>query len=698
MPAQVGISNLRHRLPAVLLLIPISAMAWLLIFQVQAGRRATWRLTDEVTLEGSSVVRTERLSWRKRRLAIDLTTGDTTESAYRSATDYTNAYTRWNSRSDTIRLARAPAHTVVHVEDRLGNVIADTRIDGRFSLIGDEFLVGVVDKQFAIRNIRSVENAVISPTEFQDFSNVEIAPVDGFDRFIRRARVGNGTLLELYEIANSEARMISSWPAENENVVSCSGKIYNWKRLADIRFAAPATTNKPEPDWTIDVHDASGRILDPIDLPSPFNSGANKCKIIQNTVRFVDSVSNSVRYFDLERQQEIRLPAGCINGYTSPWDKSLTHFIGTYDLTTDRFKPPFILVTYDHNSRQLTSNLEIGAPFSVLGPSKSGNLLLASSAYGYSVIEVGPDGREVIQTHAPYAWAGWVMPLTALLFIAWAVYWVRCSIRDAGWAWIDCLLIGGFPLVCVWLRSLYVESAPLILVYQLGIYIGLLSTATIWLAMGQTRASLRFLVVAIIICLGIRNGLAVARDEQVAFPIVAITLITALALACFSRVARLCGLRFTGPGLPVSSGPSQSTIGGFFWTTLGIAILAMEFRSLARIGVTGNSGELAALALVGICCGLLTFAAAALALTRNRRLAVCTGVLSNCVAIAAVALPWTMFVYGFSPNLPANWLLVALSLTIPFAATFTLLLPYRLRGWRITRGSQVAASACQNPS
>ncbi len=313
-------------------------------------------------------------------------------------------------------------------------------------------------------------------------------------------------------------------------------------------------------------------------------------------------------------------------------------------------------------------------------------MLLVSSAYGYSVIEVTAESSEVIRQHAPYAWAAWLMPLTAALFATWAVYCVRCSIQDEGWAWIDCLLIGEIPLTCVWQRLLTVESEPIVLLFEVGIYLGLLSVATLWLVFGQARVSLRFLVVAVIVSIGLRYGLAVPRDEQLEAPVVVVTLAAAVGVYGLGRTLRCFGLKCRNQLLPSpKTSPPRVTVAGFFWAAPAIALLAVEARTLRPIHVVDGVANLFGMASVGAAFSLFLMIAAMLALSPSKRLHAFASVFCGAVAVAAVALPWSMFVYGFrldhfvgtvgSTILPSAML-------IPFTAMFILLLPYRLRGWR----------------
>lgn len=706
MQVPIGLTPVRHRLPAVIALLPICAMAWLLIFHVPVGRRSHLRYISEATLEGNSVVRTERLKWIPRRVAIDLESGKSTilprktelysYATYLQAIYYTYSE-RVNSRGDVARLRQErnsqQGEILVHVQDADGSVRVDNqsvRCADMPILVGDDYLVSSDNLQLEIRDLRNINNLVthsISPS-----ANDDLQAIDGYSRFVRHASSNSSTAerVELYEVIDARPRLLTSWPVEpNMHSISRQGKIYNWKPVSPVQSpGALVTAPQPPAQPTVEVRDASGHITKSIELPKPFIFGTGLLGFRRDIVLLVDYTANSIRYYDPLYEREIKLPKGCtLTVRDSAFDNGKLHFSGTYDLTTDQYVEPCRFVTYNRKSGQIETDLHLDAPFNYFTELDSGNPLLISSAYGYSVMEVSEDGSEIVRTHAPYAWAGWMMPLTALLFAAWSTYWVRCSIQDGGWTWIDCLLIGGLPLVCIWQRMHAVESHLLMLIYEVGLYVGVLSLVTAWLVFGRTRASLRFLVVAVLVSLGLHFGLAVPRDEQVEAPVIFFTFATATGMCAFGSILRFAGLTCLNETQPPADTPRpRITIAGYFWATIGIALLTVEARSVTQIRMTGDMAELGILAIVGGTCGLLMLIAALLALCRKPSIHYCTGALCGLVAAAAVALPWSIFVYGarFSPPAAAtNWGLVPAALTIPFATTFILFLPYRTRGWRI---------------
>lgn len=685
--------SIRHRLPAALAFLPIAVMAWLLIYKVPVGRRPSWHSRRVVALDGNQVVRSERLNWVKRRVAIDLQSGKSSILPRKPWDDYESYLKHVNSRGERIWLRKArrnPIDYEVHVEDADGNLKIDQPLTllGRPILVGGEYLVASSYAKVEIRDLRNID--AVSFTSMTPTTDTTIEPIEGYARFVRRVTKLARDTVELYEIVDSKAQLLSSWEVEANTGISCyRGKIYSWKRTPlRTNTLTPLVSLAASAPGIVEVRNASGSVLESIQLPNSIGPARNRVSLRGDTAQFLDTASGRIRYFDLQFQREVPLPAGCVTCLHKPIQGDrYRYFLGTYDLATDHFKQPYRWVTYDRTSGKIVSDIDIGSPFCDFRNASTGNFLLVSAASGYSIIEVSEDGSEIVRTHAPYAWAGWMMPLTALLFAAWSTYWVRCSIQDGGWTWIDCLLIGGLPLVSIWQRMHAVESHLLMLIHEVGLYVGVLSLATAWLVFGRTRASLRFLVVAVLVSLGLHFGLAVPRDEQVEAPVIFFTLATAAGMCAFGSILRFAGLTCLNETQPPADTPRpRITIAGYFGATIGIALLTVEARSVTQIRMTGDMAELGILAIVGGTCGLLMLIAALLALCRKPSIHYCTGALCGLVAAAAVALPWSIFVYGarFSPPAAAtNWGLVPAALTIPFATTFILFLPYRIRGWRI---------------
>lgn len=169
---------------------------------------------------------------------------------------------------------------------------------------------------------------------------------------------------------------------------------------------------------------------------------------------------------------------------------------------------------------------------------------------------------------------------------------------------------------------------------------------------------------------------------------IASVIIASLGLLGFGAFLRWFGLIAVNKSIQTTAPtPSRPTIEGFFWASIAFAILALIARSVIQMRVTGTSGELGILIVGGLIYGVLMTLAAYLALTDSARLSRGSGVVCTLVLLAAVFAPWSIFVFGVGPGrLPivGNWVLILAVLSIPFAATYFLLLPYRLRGWRLS--------------
>lgn len=256
---------------------------------------------------------------------------------------------------------------------------------------------------------------------------------------------------------------------------------------------------------------------------------------------------------------------GVANRFTGPTqDDEKLYFRGSLDIQSNRHTAPFHWLVYDRKSRVVQADIALDGPFACLPQFTPARHVLVSSAYGFSVTEVSADGNHIV-SHTPYTWAGWLMSVTALLYVGWAFFWAYASIRDGGWAWIDCLLIASVPVGCIVLRTVAVQAGNLQLFYLQAYYlfallVGGVAVSAAWLALGGMRLSIRYMPLALVSGFLMTTTRVVFGGEAIAAAVITLTLFSGFATAAVGLILRTVGVRLRNdkhrmlPGQPDCSG------------------------------------------------------------------------------------------------------------------------------------------------
>lgn len=486
-----ALHRIRYRSRALVALLPILGLTCLLIYGVPVGERTIWELTKEVALVDNAILRTELLAGKKRQVAIELATGKSRILPGADEFRFLSYYRYENSRGDIIRLPGSSLWTslwknewrwtsgLIHVyaEDKNGTRISDYLIRGYPDLVGDHHLVQVIDLELEIRDLRSITEVKIQQIR-EPYDRV-LSAIQGTSRFIRQIHAPEGEFIELYEIMGGEAKLLNTWVAPRQ-WRTFEGKIYGL-----------LNSEKPTSQFVLEVRDSSGQLLENISLPPTYNSATHNARLHGGLVQLFELSSERYTYFDLETQQILRIPADLnFPRYTAA---NQINFVGTCE--DNKLQPPWRWHTYSRDT-QASGEIVLPGPSWGLAYTESGNRLLTSLSYGFSVIEASPDGSQILRIHSPYAWASWLMPTTSLLFLVWSTYWVRCSICDGGQAWLDAALITSLLAIAIWLRGTYVPSTKLLMVYNTCIWGAAIAVASACFVVGPGRLSIRFVAVA----------------------------------------------------------------------------------------------------------------------------------------------------------------------------------------------------------
>lgn len=562
-------------------------------------------------------------------------------------------------------------------------------------LVGDDYLVVNADWSIKISDIHDPGNPHFTKcSDGTSGSFVEldpsIVPIPGQSRFIRYVDTMTTRTAELYEIVDARANLLDRWQvATKRDVSSGDGVIYSWPPADPaVDSSQPITSVVASTESLVEVRTSSGQLVDSVRLPETYG-GAGILRFIGSVVQLFDQKGLTVRYFDLRSQREIQVPKNCLLEPPNTFvDDGKLYFRSSFDFGVDQHVAPFRWLVYDRKSGVVQSTVALDGPFACLRQFTPARHVLVSSACGFSVTEVSADGDH-IGTHAPYAWAGWMMPLTALLYIGWALLWVHASIRDGGWAWVDCLLIGLLPTGCMALRFISVEADGLLIFYLTALLVGCLSVAAAWLALGGTRISLRYVPFALMCGILIRVVAKFLEGEPITLLVVGTVLTSGFATVAVGLVLRLFGVRFRSESEPIESSQSKRiAMADFFWATMVFAVLAIAVRPLRELRFLGLGNEWGAAVGIGLVVGCGVTPAVLLALTRKRWLFRCSSAVCSFIALVLVAVPCFLFVSGnnlsfFEPLV--SLAAIPLAIVLPFAVTFTLLLPYRLRGCTLGR-------------
>jgi hypothetical protein len=313
----------------------------------------------------------------------------------------------------------------------------------------------------------------------------------------------------------------------------------------------------------------------------------------------------------------------------------------------------------------------------------------SSQGFGWTITEFDLASGKVSRRWRPFAYVvpsliGWL-----LAFFAWSVSWMLLSARLALWAWIDSLLIGGVAFGLLTFRAVIsgdtLDDARHVYQYTQGIAMAGAAVVVLWLVFGRTRVTLRVLP-PIALCALVASLLAVFFRDQptTAWHAVGSTLIPVLLLSVWLVTLRLMKwqiVRVDEEGR--QRGQRRYPMRDLFWITL---LMSAGFAPLRLIAEHADGlPNLDSMAWPLVISQIVGLAAIVGSLSRYRWIFIPCAVL---VVSALVYFAADSVARFASDRLYLSYLLLRSSvpqrilMTFP-VAVFVMLLPYRLRGWRL---------------
>ncbi len=501
--------------------------------------------------------------------------------------------------------------------------------------------------------------------------------------------------VDLVSIQEDRLEIIASWiaargkadsVATGDQIVSLSvdGKKLEYRDNVDGRlldtFELPETFDVAKSTWFFDFHmfvaDLSANERMRVDLRSKTTlaPSAGKREIAIGT--YVPSNHSLLNYFDINALDGMLV------------HKETGHQVMAYQVarTPDSFVNSFrdnaspVLIAGDSSPIVLDDH----------------RLFIPNHAFGISadIVEI-PSGKLLTRV-VPLWWVPGFVVVMVCCYVLGVFGWIRASLLDGGWAWLDALLVAAVPVVPLSIRAFAGDTFDLHrtphLIVQ-GVCAAGLTLTGIWLVFGKTRWILRWLPFLLVISLviALRSAVLYERPLQVWRSLGLIVVPVVYAFLVFS-VAKFFGCKLKRISSHNAEGRLQevsaSTVGtwGLFETMLVVAAFAVLFAALRPLFPTmaalASDRWLERRTLLEAC--ILLIIAAAL-MSRGRmicRIAVCAvlltsgTILANELVLFICGVEFSRYVFhvltlaGFTPSIGATCMIL-------------LLIPYRLRGWRI---------------
>lgn len=344
---------------------------------------------------------------------------------------------------------------------------------------------------------------------------------------------------------------------------------------------------------------------------------------------------------------------------------------------------------------KIVSELNIKGRFNDVALANEDELLVLGSRFGLSIDSFDLSSGKKIRSRYPL-W--WILPLslTAILyFIAWSFLWIRETARTSYWAGLNHAIIAAVPIMTLYIFNLYdgtavshgspgwfrVGGRPEEIYW---ILLGSLQLGICWLVFGRTRWLWRSLpTIGLFCCLAIsfRLWLRAYSLTDIWFTL-GCTVGSALLMAATLDCMKALGWRIQNNEVAV---PTSSTSGitlKLSDTFILVAICAVLVVVLKPyLPPTDPTRGLLLHWRNGVLTSVATFVAIALAFTSRTWLYACSATLIFVTTGLVVGDRVSYFCSG-TRLLSSATVLIAYSSVLPFFLAF----PYRVCGWRLTRG------------
>lgn len=542
------------------------------------------------------------------------------------------------------------------------------RMNHSYVVVGDRYLVSKVSpNQFIVYDLED-ENRPPRGYDATRWGAI-LAPIKDSNRFIMQPqRAGNPASYGLLGVDDEGVpRLVASFPASSN-----PGKSY-----LDIGLKPPLLASLAPSNDRIEIRSGlNGEWVRDLQLSTKPKTPAQQWEFrdsyflirTKTQLRLIDWVSGT-EYSAIDTQDEYPSIHG---NWLSVYDKGIRRVI---DIPTGkeigRIKTNRALDYFD-DQVAYTSTHE----------------------YGWTVNQYDVPSGKRIRSWRPF-W--YVLPVLIALILGWALwatFWVKVSSSTGGPAWLDLLLIST-PVFCVLTYRAYVSGSTLdasrpVYQYAQGIAMAAATVAMVWLVFGKTRWTLRLLPL-LCVCGVITAALALVfrQHQETAWHALASAFIPVAFMGFVFVPMRLLGWRLRENRSTATD--EISTVAAFpirdlFWITLLTSGLFAATRLIANgfdevVNIRFVVWPLVISIVVGSVCLVTTLSCRRwLHFLAIALIVICFVYLAEYPVCMFIGGQWAYYEVQLLPTNEVQRVLMTFAVGL-----FSLLMPYRVRGWRFAR-------------
>jgi hypothetical protein len=486
---------------------------------------------------------------------------------------------------------------------------------------------------------------------------------------------------ELFEIDDQgQPRQIASWRA---GVVGRAGqtRAYNAHNEQHIFSLSPDRSR-------IELHSVlDGTLASSYPVPEQVDWNNADLRFVLNLIEV--EIDGEYRCFDLERREWMRAPGGKYRIFHVSEDRD-DYFYRSVDGVT-RFK------VYSRRQDQFVSEFECADRASVYRLDEDRFIELVSR-FGYSVRIIDANtGELLLEVKKTLAWVVYLLIAVLLSYAAWCAAWMIVSARAGGWAWVDVLLVVGIPCLVLLMRVvLFGDRYNLNRIpprHALGGVMAAEMIAAVWIVFGATRFTLRIIPLMVLVAFFFALLTSVFYEAPwIVWYASTCALVPAVCLLFLMGLFRALGLRLFHDPSRASIGPIDRSFGrskfplrDLIMLTVVAALLFATTRPISESA--GQILHMESYLIRPLIVSVLGGCYAVFVALQRRRWLFTLGVILAIAAVVPLAWePVSNFVQGRS-TLRGMDRYNLQQATAGVVALFVGLIPYRLRGWSLSRYS-----------
>ncbi len=547
-------------------------------------------------------------------------------------------------------------------------------------LAGDRYLIGFLDDELFVLDANRPKSATHS---IAASAGVEyVSEVKNANRFYTSAVKANGKgEITLFEIDSAgKPQVLEQWPAATSGT---------WTPVdVDEHSIFSLSSDLSE----IEVRDLqAGTVQQPITIPSEFDAKNQGVELISGAITQRNARDEAI-YFDLTRRDWIPKPQALAKLYDVSPDRNLYSFYTKHSKNESTFE------VYDWTQGKVTTRFRTTGVNEMIRIDDQ-RYADFSDEWGYSIrVRAIPDGQ-TLRLIQPYRWLALAAIALVASYFAWSFLWMRFSARAGTWAVVDVVLVLGIPALMLLIRFLLRGD-----VYRLdrvpqrqafGIIMAAQMLAMTWVVFGKTRPTLRFLPTVALTTMILALLAFVFGDRHwIVWHVAKISIAPAVCLAAILGLMRL--LRFHVDQSDATKEASSSPLTGARFPLrdlILITIIAAATFAAARPVMDAVkevffvNTELLIPLMHAV---LLAWGTVVIALIPNRR-AFVLGVIVILAGSVYVTLdPIVAFAQG-RPTWRSGGDPYLQAPIVGAIALFAGLIPFRWRGWRLSRSRRAVA-------